>query len=174
MNQHDLFVNDLLEILVSKNFISHNESVAIANNFAASDHDSLVDFLREEGLVEPDNLLDALSAYYQVPAYDVVGQFFDHELLRQFSKGFLLRHGIIPLECDENILIIVAHDPGNPDLLAKIGENVSYDIQFRVGFMDDICDAVKEFYEIALTQVDEDGEYFFEDEIELLDDPDAD
>lgn len=174
MNQQDNFVTDFLEILVSNNIISSHESRAIAHNFASSDHDSLIIFLRQEGLVDPDKLLEALSIYYQVPAFDVVGQFFDHELVRQFPKGFLLRNGIIPLECDENILIVVAHNPNDPDLLVKIGEHVSYDIQFRVGFEDDICDAVKEFYDNSLTAVDADEDYIFNDEIELLDDNDLD
>jgi hypothetical protein len=174
MNQQDHFVTDFLEILVSHNVISAHESRAIANNFASSDHDSFIIFLRQEGLVDPDKLLEALSTYYQVPAFDVVGQFFDHELVRQFPKGFLLRNGIIPLECDENILIMVTHDPNDQDILAKIGEHVSYDIQFRVGFKDDICDAIKEFYDISLTEVNEDEDYVFNDEIELLDDNDID
>lgn len=174
MKPQDNFVIDFLEILVTNNVISSHESVAIAHNFSLSDHDSLIAFLKEEGVVEADKLLEALSMYFQVPPFDVVGQFFDHELVRQFPKGFLLRNGIIPLECDDSILIMVAHNPNDPELLAKIGEHVSYDIQFRVGFEEDICDAVKEFYDSSLTEVSEDGDYIFDDEIELLDNNDLD
>lgn len=174
MKQQDHLIIDFLEILLSNNVISSDESAAIAHNFSLSDHDSLITFLREEGIVEEGKLLEALSMYYQVPSFDVVGQFFDHELVRKFPKGFLLRNGIIPLECDENILIVIAHNPDDPNLLSKIGEHVSYDIQFRVGFEVDIWDAVKEFYDSSLTQVDNEGDYIFDDEIELLDDTELD
>ena len=105
-----------------------------------------------KGLVEEADLLQSLAQYFQVPAFDVVGYFFDTFLLRRFPKGFLLRNALIPLEVDENIMIIIASEPDDSDLLVRIGEHVSFDIQFRVGLRRDICDAAKEFYDKSDTE----------------------
>src|SRR5207244_235001 len=85
-----------------------------------------------EGIIEQEELLEALSEYYQVPSFDVIGYFFETHLLRMFPKDMLLRNEIIPMQVDENMLIVVAANPNNPDLLFEIGENVSYDILFHV------------------------------------------
>ena len=73
-----------------------------------------------------------------------------------FPKDMLLRNAIIPLEVDENMMIMVASEPDDPELLFEIGEYVSYDIQFYVGLGRDICDAVKEFYDKSDTEDTED------------------
>ena len=111
------------------------------------------DFLLEEGLIEEEPLLRALAEYYQVPSVDVTGYFFDTDLLRNFPKDFLLRNRIVPLEMEDDILIVVANDPDNPDLLSSIGAYTSEDIQFRVGLARDITDAVTEFYEKSPTDL---------------------
>jgi hypothetical protein len=163
MEARDTFIDAISAILASKGYISSSERTAIADNFSQSDHDSFINFLKEEGIVDSENLLDTLSTYYQVPSFDVVGQFFDHEYLHKFPKGFLLRNGIIPLERDENILIMIAHEPDDPELLPKIGSYVSYDIQFYVGLEVEICDAIKEFYDRALSEVNDEGDSLPED-----------
>ena len=61
------------------------------------------------------------------------------------------------INLDENMMIMVAANPDNSELLFEIGQNVSYDIRFYVGIARDICDAVKEYYDKADTQdVEED------------------
>lgn len=157
MPSNSTFVDSFVAVLVAKGFLLSKEYPTIIENFHKSDHDSFVVFLKNEEIVSTEHLLDALSFYYKVPAFDVVGYFFSHERLHEFPKDFLIRSGIIPLDRDENMLIVISHEPDNQDTLASIGTYVSYDIQFFVGFYDDICDAVKEFYDRALTEVTEDG-----------------
>ena len=86
----------------------------------------------------------------------------------------LLQNVIIPLEVDENIMVVVTSRPDNPDLLPEIGKYVSYDIQFYVGIGHDICDAVKEFYDMSETEVDDDEdiheEHLIMGEFHLLED----
>jgi hypothetical protein len=62
----------------------------------------------------------------------------------------MLQNSFIPLEDDENIMVVVASDPADSNLLVEIGKYVSYDIQFRVGLHHDILDAIKEFYDESL------------------------
>jgi len=151
----ELFIRELTHILVKTGALPISEERPLDEAFKKSAHDRYEMFLLEEGLVQPDVLLKAMSLCYKVPSFDAADYFFEYPLLHFFPKDFLLNNGIIPAELDEDILIIVAADPSDPELLAKIGEFVSYDIQFCVGIYQDICDAVEEYYDRALTQDEE-------------------
>jgi len=108
--------------------------------------------LLEKGLVDEAGLLKALAQYYQVPGFDVIGYFFNTYLLRMFPEDFLTRNACIPVEVDENIMAMVVSEPDDLNLLARIGEYVSYDIRFRVGIRRDIVSAVREFYDKPFTR----------------------
>lgn len=153
MEKRESFAHAISDILVKHKIVNEVEGRALQRSFKNSDKENFDEFLLEEGLVEEAALLNALSDYYQVPAVDVTGYFFDTELLSNFPKDFLLRNSIIPLEMEDDILIIVANNPDNTDLLPALGVYTSEDIQFRVGLGRDICDSVKEFYDTSLTEV---------------------
>lgn len=158
MKKGQTFTEGLSEILVKNKVIPEQEARALQVSFQESSKAAFDDFLLEEGLIDEEDLLKALSQYYQVPAFDVVGYFFKTELLRKFPKNVLLSSAFIPLEVDENMLIVVASNPHDPELLEKIGEYVSYDVRFRVGLRRDIIDAVQEFYEKSVTEVEQDAD----------------
>lgn len=152
-------IEGLCKILVSQELITRKQATDWIAAFAQGRVEAVTDVLLEEGLIEKSALLNALSIYYQVPWFDVDGYFFDHALVHRFPKGVLLRNAIIPmLVDDENILIMIAAEPDNQELLPIIGRYVSYDIRFLLGIARDIDDAVKEFYDEALTQVTQDDE----------------
>jgi len=152
MKKREGFEAAFLQVLVDLKYITPQDSVQLLVTYDESDVDQFDDFLLSEGILEQEELLQALSQYYQVPSFDVVGYFFETHLLRMFPKDVLLRNEIIPLEVDENMMIVVAANPDNAELLFEIGENVSYDIRFYVGIARDICDAVKEYYDKADTE----------------------
>ena len=152
---HATFAQDLCAILMDMGVIQEAEAQSMQEAFKDASKASFDDFLLEEGLVAEEDLLKALSQYYQVPFLDVVGVFFDSALLHKFPKGMLLRLGVIPYQVDENILVLVASRPNDSNLLSCLGNYVSYDLQFMVGLRRDIEDSIKEFYEKAVTQVDE-------------------
>lgn len=154
--KHESFVKGLTTILKDRNVIKASEAQSLQKLFKGSNKPNFDDFLLDEGLVDKDDLLKALAQYYQVPPFDVVGYFFDHAMVRMFPKEFLISNAIIPIERDENILIMAASNPDDPELLPRIGHYVSYDIQFRVGIRQDIYDAIEEFFEKSLTAVDYD------------------
>lgn len=156
MEKKGNFADQITALLVKQGAIARKEVPGIHRNFAQAAQDQFDYFLLEEGLVEPEALLKALSELYQVPSYDVTDYFFDTQLLRMFPKDFLLRNSIIPLEQDENMLVVVASEPEREGLESEIREFVSYDIDFYVGIGRDICDAVKEFYDKAPTQEQQD------------------
>ncbi len=152
MAKNDTLVESLTEIMRKNNVIAQDQAKAIKKVFYDRSKPSFVDFLLEEGLVSRAAILNALSEHYNVPAFDVVGHFFDHNLLRKFPKGVLLRNTIIPLQVDVNMLIVIASEPDNPELLPKIGEHVSYNVRFLVGIEQDIIDAAREFYDLSPAQ----------------------
>jgi hypothetical protein len=155
MEKRESFAQALCDLFVKYKTITPAQARAMQRAFKTSTKETFDNFLLEEGLIEESVLLRALSDYYEVPCIDVVGYFFETFLLHKFPKDFLLRNEIIPLEVvDEEILMMVANDPSDQELLPQIGEFVSYDIQFNVGLARDICDSVKEFYDKSLTQVD--------------------
>jgi len=145
------FVKDIARILADQGTVSEGEALAMQSAFEEVSQEAFDQFLLDEGIVDEDDLLKALSEYYQVPAFSVGDYFFQTRLLRMFPKGVLLRNAMIPVERDENMLIMVAAHPNDETLLSKIGEHVSYDIRFRVGIYGDITNAVKEFYDQATT-----------------------
>jgi hypothetical protein len=153
MEKRETFAQALTEILVKHNVVNEAEGRALQRAFKNSEKETFDDFLLEEGLVEEAPLLRALGEYYQIPPVDVTGYFFDTELLRNFPKDVMLRNKIIPLEIDEDVMVVVASDPDNPDLLSIMGAYTSEDIQFRVGLARDIADAVKEFYDKSPTDL---------------------
>ncbi len=151
------FVEGLTEILVKRKAINAREAGALKKAFRDSPKPNFDEFLLDEGLIDKENLLLALGDYYQIPPFDAIGYFFDHQLVRMFPKEFLRSNAIIPIEKDEeDMLIMLANNPADPDLLLRIGRFVSYDIQFRVGILQDIIDSIGEFYDQALTEIDED------------------
>jgi hypothetical protein len=163
VEKKELFAQELSQILCKNRVISESEAKALFRSFKNSDKETFDDFLLEEGLIEEEDLLKALGEYYKVPSVDVTGYFFDTALLQNFPKDFLLRNRVIPLEMDEDILIVAASEPDDMDLLSGFGAYTSEDIQFRVGLARDICDAVKEFYDKSPTDLLDDQDALEED-----------
>lgn len=152
------FEEKLCSILVKNNVIKKEEAQALQRDFKDRSKSQFDDFLLIEDLVSKQDLLQALSELYQVPAFDVVGYLFNHELLTEFPQDVLVRYAFIPLERDENILVIVAGDPDNEDLLPELAEYVSDDIQFNVGIKKDIIDAVIDAYQDSPLYIDDENE----------------
>ena len=158
MEDH-IYVDELTNILLKIRALKSEQAKGLVEAFANSSHERFDNFLLEEGLVEKAGLLKALSILYQVPYMDVDGYFFNSFLLQKFPKGFLVRNAIIPYKQDENMLLVVAADPSNQELLDKIGAHVSYDIRFNVGIQIDIINMIRMYYDKSLTEpVNEDQE----------------
>ena len=154
-----IYIDELTNILLKTRALEAKQAKGLTEAFADSSHERFDDFLLEEGLVDKEGMLKALSILYQVPYMDVDGYFFNSFLLQKFPKDFLVRNAIIPYEQDENMLLVVAADPSNQELLDKIGAHVSYDIRFNVGIHTDIVNMIRMYYDKSLTEpVNEDQE----------------
>jgi len=156
MERKHTIVQALTDILVKQRALEATEAADLAKLFVESSKDAFDDFLLEEGFVEKNELLKALSAYYKVPSVDVVGYIFNPLLVREFPKDFLLRNSVIPMDVDDEILIVIANDPDAPGLESSIREYVSYGIEFMVGINRDIDDMVKEYYDKSPTEDQDD------------------
>lgn len=153
----ETFAEKLSEILVKQGSLPAKEAPALARAFSESEHDYFDDFLLEEGLVDRPDLLNALSAYYKAPAFDAEGYFFERFLLHKFPKDFLLRNVSIPLEVEENMMMVVTSEPDKDGLERAFRQFVTYDINFLVGLRQDIIDAIEDFYDESLTEATEDS-----------------
>lgn len=155
MEKNFTFAGELADVLVQKKLITHQESREYQKLFERSDIDHFADFLLEQSLVDRDDLLEALGHYYGVPAVDVSDQFFETLLLHKFPEEFLVRNGVIPLEREENMLMVVAADPSSDEMVSELRGFVSYDIKCLVGLRQDIIDAIRQYYDTSLTEVPE-------------------
>src|SRR3990167_1625303 len=174
------FATELVAILVQQGSIAANLAPDLVRQFQDDSKAEFDEFLRSAGLVTKAQLLAALSAYYRVPAFDVEGYLFDHELLINFPKDVLLNQAFIPLQIEDNLLAVVASVPSD-DLIEKIGEYVPYVIELRVGLQRAIIDSIEEFYDASLTNIadlndDDEADLYQDDlgveEVELLDEED--
>jgi len=155
MASKEHFVQGLSEILVRHKIFSQSEAIVLQKSFEEASQESFDEFLLDEGLIDKEDMLRALGEYYEIPAVDLAGYFFQTFLLRKFPQGVMMRNTFVPLEIDQNMLVVTAGDPNNPELLSIIGKYVSYDIHFRVSIKRDIVDSVREFYDKSDTEVDE-------------------
>jgi len=153
------FVQRLTTSLLSNQAITQQEADSLVAMFHDRAKGRVDNFLLDEGMIERETLLKALSSVYQVPFFDVNGYFFEHELLQIFPRDVLINKGVIPLQIDEDILIVIASDPEDPELLDILGNSVSYDIQFNVGLRRDIVDAVEEYYNESIATEDDYDDY---------------
>lgn len=156
MKRPESFIDELSAILIRHHVMAPEESAIYKEQYEQSDLDEFEDFLLEEGLVTKEELLEALGAYYEVPWVDMEGILIDPELVRNFPKDFLVRNEIIPIQLEEDFLTVAAAHPDDETLLANIGKFVDVDVRFQVSFARDITDAVKEFYDHAVTEVPDD------------------
>jgi len=152
MYNREQFVRDLSLILVKQKIFSEQEADVLQKSFKEASQEAFDEFLLDEGLIDKEDLLKALSQYYKTPAIDLAGYFFQTFLLRKFPKGVMIRNTFVPLEVDKNFMVVVAGEPSNPDLLSIIGKYLSYNIQFRVSIKQDIIDAIQEYYDESETE----------------------
>lgn len=171
MKKEVSFVQRLTTSLLANQAITQKEADSLVAMFHDRAKGRVDNFLLDEGMVEREDLLKALSTVYQVPFFDVNGYFFEHELLHTFPKDVLIAKGIIPLQVDEDVLIVVASNPEDAELLDVIGHSVSYDIQFNVGIHRDIIDSIEEYYDQSVILDDEDD---YEDDESFENDEDDD
>lgn len=152
MDQKD-FVEGLSAILTNRRLITPADMVNLEREFHTRSDVAFEDFLLETGIIDREDLLEALSQYYGVPQLDVTGAFFDHQFLRLIPSGIMLRHLFIPYYRDEgsDSLWVVAANPSDPHLLYVLGKYISHDINFMVGLPQDIRDAIREFYDESIT-----------------------
>lgn len=140
-------VEGLSSILASHNKINASDLSGLIHSFKNQDDISFEDFLLEEAIVDRDELLQALSEYYQVPQCDPTGLFFDHYMMRLFPKDALLEHIMIPYEREGDTLWVIASEPDNPHLRVVLHRYITHNFSFMVALPEDIIDAIEEYYD---------------------------
>ncbi|MBT4856516.1 hypothetical protein HOM50_00525 [bacterium] len=149
------FVEKLSDILLRMKAITPEAAKSLSDDFKVSPKARFDYFLLEEGIVEKEDLLRALSEYYGVPYFDADGYFFNRDLLILFPQDLLERLVFLPIEFDGNIMTVVASEPDLENLRQEIGEYVSYVVEFRVGLRRDIINSIREYYEKSARELEE-------------------
>lgn len=152
MKYDERFIDGIIDILRKNKALKRTDVDALKEDFKNRSDVAFEFFLIDENITDKEALLQALQEYYQVPALDVEGEFFDHHLLVMFPKDVLLRYCFIPYERDGVTLVIIASNPENPDLLDAVGRYVSYDVTLMVGYCTDIEEQIEEYYDKAVTE----------------------
>ena len=163
------FFKKIAQILEKQGSISAREVEDMAKDFKGKEIANFEYFLINEGLVEKPDLLRALSAYYEMPSFDVRGYFFNHDLVVLFPKELLLKHVFLPIEMDEELIAIVAGNPHDPEIYDIVREIMPYAIELRVGIYRDIIDEVRAFYKEAPDDVTLTPEQDEEDLLDIVD-----
>ncbi len=145
------FIDRFSEILVQQGVIDEQDILGIHREFKSGENLRFEDFLLKVGIVDRPELLKALSIYYEVPAIDVIGEFFDHHDLRLIPKGVMLRHHFIPYTRENDNLMVIAADPNDINLAITIGKYISHNIIFAVGIASDIRESINEYYDESIT-----------------------
>jgi len=146
------FIEKLCVILAQNKSLKNKEVGPLIEAFKRNSALNFEDFLIEEDIVSKEDLLHALSEYYNLPAIDVMGELCDHHLVSMFPKDVMLRNGFIPYERDGDVLIVIAARPNHPQLPEIIGKFVSYDVTFMVGLYRGISDMIQEFFYKSLEE----------------------
>ena len=145
-------VQALCKIFEKNGVLRHFDAESLEKSFKDRSEITFEDFLLEEGIVTKEELLHALSEFYEKPSLDVEGEFFDHHLVVMFPKDEMLRNLFIPYMRDGDVLQVVANNPNNNTLSEIIGRYVSYDVTYMVGIARDISDMVEEYYDPSITE----------------------
>lgn len=145
------FIDEFSEILIQQGVIKKEDLLGIHRAYKSGEVIRFEDFLLKENIAERSDILRSLSIYYDLPAIDVLGEFFDHHNLRLIPKSVMLKYIFIPYTRDNDNLIVIASEPNNIRLSVVIGQCVSHNILFAVGIASDIIDAVEEYYDESIT-----------------------
>lgn len=159
----------LAEFLAEKGYIAASEVPALAKDFKGTDLYNFEQFLLEQGIVDKAQLLSALSAFYEVPSFDVMGYMFDHSRVTMFPKEVLLKHIFLPIDVDEYIIAIVAANPHDAAIYDIVRELVPFAAEFRVGIARDIIDEIRAFYQEAPDDLTLTPEQDLEDLYDIVD-----
>jgi len=165
------FVSRLAASLVKLKVMSDEEADSFVKEFAGRTKGRIDEFLLDEGILDRETLIKALQNTYGIPAYDVRGHFFNHQMVLLFPKDFLMSKGIIPLDVEDDILTLVMSNPEDDETLEIVGNYVPYSINVVVGIRRDIVDAIEEYYDedVVTADIHEQETDILEDEQDDLD-----
>jgi hypothetical protein len=153
-------IDGLLVVLRAQGALNLADEIELKKEFSRSDSERFEDYLIDEGIVDKDDLLQALGKFYNRRPFDVMGAMLDHDLVTMFPKDVLLNNNCIPYRTEDDFMVIIAGDPSNEDLDAILGEYVSYNFEYYVGIPRHIDMMIKDFYNKELYEED------FEDIVE--------
>jgi hypothetical protein len=69
MMREETITESLIALLLERNLITLNDANKLRQDFARSDETAFISFLKDEGVVERDDLLEVLSELYQWPFF---------------------------------------------------------------------------------------------------------
>lgn len=156
MHRHG-YAQELAAILYKQGTLRKTDATALARDFRDAGQAQVNNFLLEEDVIKRADLLRALEQYYGVPAIDVPGTQFNHDLVRMFPVRVLVKNTVIPLEMDENVIVFVAARP-NDTLRKELRTYTDCHVEFAVGIAKDIVEAIELYHDETPEEVAEEEE----------------
>jgi hypothetical protein len=154
MSKQNMFVQNLADALIKLKVMAETEAQSLVKEFQGRTKGRIDDFLLDEGIIDRETLLKAFQQIYAIPASDVRGYFFNHQILLLFPRDFLIQKAVIPMDIEGDILTIVVSDPEDEETMSTIGNYVPYNVSVSVGIRRDIIDAIEEYYDEDLATAD--------------------
>lgn len=153
MRRHG-YAQEIASVLYKQGTLKKIDATALARDFRDSGQAQVHEFLLEEDVVSRGDLLRALAQYYGVPAIDVPGTQFSHDLVRMFPVHVLVKNTVIPLEMDANVIVFVAARPSDT-LRKELRHYTDCHVEFAVGIAKDIVEAIELFHDETPEEVAE-------------------
>jgi len=112
-------------------------------------HERLGDIILKKGLVAADNLIPALSEYFQMPYINLKDKYKDlkAEIIDIIPLELARRYNVIALDLKDTTLVVAIGDPLNIDALDVLRLKTKYNIECMIASDRDITAAIEYCYQ---------------------------
>lgn len=133
------------EILLDKGFIS-KENLALAISEQKKSGTRLGQVLLKLGFVTEKQLAFALSQQLDIPLVDLDTEPIDKEALSVLREDFVIKHKVIPLKLEKNVLKIAMVDPLDVYAIDEIHKMTEYKIETVISYERQVLQAIDKYY----------------------------
>jgi type IV pilus assembly protein PilB len=143
-----LQVRDILDILLEDKKVSFEQyrqmrsQYANAGPTAASNIEA---YLLKTGIVGSDDILKAKASLYNLEFKKIVPELVHKEAFEKLSIDFIRSNNILPVNIEDNILVVATSQPGNVFVIEQVKKNVAMELKVLVCAPEDIeavCNAM--------------------------------
>ncbi|MGM0409668.1 MAG: GspE/PulE family protein, partial [Bacillota bacterium] len=134
--------------LIDLNLISENELNEVKDLMKLKDYKdySLEDILIEEGLIEENKLIDIFHDLYNIPIINLRNFDINYNIVKIFSEEFLKTNKVLPLNLEEEKIMIAMRDPGEILVIDDIEKMTNLKAEIYLATSTDILTALNKIF----------------------------